>query len=71
MELRYDKKNDTLSICFQKQHYRESDEIQPGIIFDYDAAGRVMAIEVLEASKRLPARFRATLLRKQVPVVLG
>ncbi|MCB1821179.1 MAG: DUF2283 domain-containing protein, partial [Candidatus Competibacteraceae bacterium] len=39
----------------------ESKEIQPGIIMDYDAEGRIVGIEVLYVSKRaeLPLRKAA------------
>jgi uncharacterized protein YuzE len=32
----------------------ESEEVQPGIIFDFDAENRVVAIEILRASERVP-----------------
>ncbi|RLC80386.1 MAG: DUF2283 domain-containing protein, partial [Chloroflexi bacterium] len=32
----------------------ESEEVQPGIILDFDAEGRVVGIEILQLSKRMP-----------------
>ncbi len=30
----------------------ESDEVRPGVVFDFDANGRVLGIEMLDVSKR-------------------
>ena len=30
----------------------ESDEVRPGVVFDLDAAGRVLGIEMLDVSQR-------------------
>ena len=38
---------------------KESDEVSEGIIFDYDAKGKIIAIEVLDASRRFPREFSA------------
>lgn len=50
MRITYDEGSDSLSIFFQSEGYRESEEIQPGFILDYDANGRVIGVEVLNAS---------------------
>jgi uncharacterized protein YuzE len=38
----------------------ESDEEKPGVILDYDAAGNIVSIEVLDASKRVEEPGRVT-----------
>ena len=61
MNFHYDKKDDILAIRFSKNPYAESDEVQEGIIFDYDAKGKLIAIEILDASRRFPQKFRSSL----------
>jgi uncharacterized protein YuzE len=48
----YDKETDTLSIIFQKGKVAESDEPRPGVILDYDKSGRIVSIELLDASEQ-------------------
>lgn len=57
MKLRYDKKEDALYIRFNSQRYFESDEVRDGVIFDYDKKGKIVGIEILDASKILPKDF--------------
>lgn len=33
----------------------ESAEVSPGVVFDYDADGRIVGIELLDARAQLPA----------------
>lgn len=53
MEIIYDKETDTLSIILRPGKVAESDEVQPGLILDYDKAGRVVSIETLDASEQV------------------
>jgi uncharacterized protein YuzE len=70
MRFHYDKKIDALYIRFNEKRYVESDEVEDGIIFDYDKAGKIIGIEVLDASKRFPKEFKSKLHQKRIPVVL-
>jgi len=54
MRVRYDEEADALYIRLRKSEYDESDEIQEGFILDYDADGKIIGIEILEASAHLP-----------------
>ena len=38
----------------------ESDEEKPGMILDYDAAGNIVSIEVLDASRRVEEPGKVT-----------
>ncbi|MBI4223603.1 MAG: DUF2283 domain-containing protein [Deltaproteobacteria bacterium] len=55
MRIVYDPKTDTLDMIFKEGKVAESDEDKPGLILDYDEAGNILSIEVLEASKKLKA----------------
>lgn len=55
MKVNYDEKSDAMYIRFSNSPYYESDEVKEGIILDYDKKGKVIAIEILDASKNLPA----------------
>ena len=53
MKVKYDKEVDVLYISFNENKIAESDEDKPGIILDYDKAGMIVGIEVLDASKKM------------------
>ncbi|HYT62028.1 MAG TPA: DUF2283 domain-containing protein [Haliangiales bacterium] len=53
MKVIYDKETDTLSIILRPGKVAESDEIREGLIFDYDKSGRVLSIELLDASEQV------------------
>jgi uncharacterized protein YuzE len=53
MKIDYDQASDILSMLFLSTPVEESDEVKPGVILDYDAAGNVVGIEILDASRRM------------------
>jgi YD repeat-containing protein len=53
MRVVYDVQTDTLTIILNEAPVAESDEDKPGIILDYDAAGNVVSMEVMDASRRI------------------
>jgi YD repeat-containing protein len=53
MKVIYDKETDTLSIILRSGKVAESDEPRPGTILDYDKAGRLVSIELLDASEHV------------------
>lgn len=59
MRLRVDRGSDALYLRLDESSVVESEEVQPGVILDYDAEGRVVGIELLDLSKRVdPDRLR-------------
>lgn len=53
MRVIYDPRTDTLTIILKDAPVAESDEDKPGIILDYDAAGNMVSMEILDASRRV------------------
>ena len=53
MKVIYDRETDTLAIIFRKGPVAESDEARPGLVLDYDKAGRLVSIELLDASEQV------------------
>ena len=56
MKVTYDQRTDTLVVELRTgTPVAESDETSPGVILDFDAAGNVVSMEVLDASQRVTA----------------
>jgi uncharacterized protein YuzE len=53
MKVTYDPEVDVLRILLSDAPVEESDEDKPGAIIDYDQAGNIVGLEILEASKRI------------------
>lgn len=53
MNVIYDPETDTLSIIFRKTKVSESDELREGIIIDYGHDGKIVSIEILDASEQV------------------
>ncbi|MCJ2007549.1 DUF2283 domain-containing protein [Methylobacterium sp. J-092] len=53
MKSRYDAKTDALYVRFADAPVVESEEVRPGLVLDFDAAGRIVAVEILDASEHL------------------
>jgi uncharacterized protein YuzE len=53
MKFIYDPCTDTLSIIFRDETVAESDELREGLIVDYDHNGKIVFIELLDASENV------------------
>ncbi|MBI5970449.1 MAG: DUF2283 domain-containing protein [Deltaproteobacteria bacterium] len=52
MRLKIDKENDTLYFRLDETAIVESEEVEPGVILDFNADGKVVGIESLNISIR-------------------
>jgi len=52
MRITYDKEMDVLAILLADAEVQQTRSIAPGVEVDYDSAGRVLAIEFLNAGKK-------------------
>jgi uncharacterized protein YuzE len=55
MKTTYDAEADALYVRFSETPVVESEEVSDGVVLDFDAEGRIVAIELLDASKHLAA----------------
>ena len=53
MKARYDAEADALYVRFADAAVIESEEVRPGVVLDYDDQGRIVAVEILDASEHL------------------
>jgi len=54
MRLKVDKDNDALYFRLDESAIVESEEVEPGIILDFNAAGKVVGVEILNLSDKVP-----------------
>ena len=54
VQFHYDPASDAAYLRFSDEAVIESEEVSPGLIVDFDAEGRFVALEVLQAARRLP-----------------
>jgi uncharacterized protein YuzE len=53
MRLKIDKENDALYLRLDETSIIDSEEVQPGVILDFNADGKVVGIELLNLSTRM------------------
>jgi uncharacterized protein YuzE len=53
MKSRYDAEADALYVQLADARITGSEEVRPGIVLDFDTAGRVVGIEILDASRHV------------------
>ncbi len=59
MRLKIDRENDVLYLRLDETAIVESEEVQPGVILDFNKDGRVIGIELLALSTRTePEKLR-------------
>jgi uncharacterized protein YuzE len=53
MKVRHDPEADALYIRFSDADVAQTSEVRPDVMFDYDGKGRIVGIEILNASKNI------------------
>ncbi len=53
MKLKLDREQDALYFRLDETPIIESEEVQPGVILDFNSEGKVVGIELLNISKRI------------------
>lgn len=51
MKIEYDPTADALYVRLGEAKIIESEQVQPGVILDFDESGKVVGVEILSASK--------------------
>ena len=59
MKMHYDKKADALYLRLDESKIIESEEVQPGIVLDYNADNQVIGVEILRVKDRVPSADRS------------
>ncbi len=54
MRLHFDPESDALYFRLSDRKIVESEEVQPGIVLDFDEHNQVIAIEILNVKERVP-----------------
>lgn len=52
MRMRVDHSADAVYLNLTDRPIKDSEEVADGIVVDYDAEGRIVGVEILDASKR-------------------
>lgn len=55
MKMHYDEKSDALYLRLDESKIVESEEIQPGIVLDFNASNQVVGVEILRVKERVPS----------------
>lgn len=53
MKVIFDPETDTLSIILRDEKISESDEVKEGIVIDYSKDGKIVSIEIMDASDQV------------------
>ena len=61
MRLKVDKESDALYFRLDEAAIVESEEVQPGVILDFDETGQVIGVELLSLSQRVKPEMLRTL----------
>lgn len=58
-KIMYRPEDNAAYIRLSEAKVQESEEVAPDVVFDYDAEGHIVGIELLDANAQLPADVRS------------
>ncbi len=61
MKVTIDKEADAIYLRLSDAPIKDSEEIKPGVILDYDDGNNLIGIEILNISKRVPSTTLASI----------
>ena len=67
MEIQLDPEADALYLTLKRGRVAKSREVEPGVVLDLDRSGRVLGIEMLNATKRYATATLRRLTVQRVP----
>ena len=65
VRVEYDSKADVMYIWLRKARYEISEELAENVIIDLDKSGRIIGIEILDASKNLGKELVTRILKTE------
>jgi uncharacterized protein YuzE len=71
MKIEYSKTADALYVQFREDYVDKSKEIEEGVIVDFDKAGHIIGIEILDASQRMKPEDLVNFSVENLPVELA
>lgn len=71
MEIKYDETANVLIIRFKREKIAESEEVDEGVIVDYNSNGEVVAIEILNPKGKIDLNKLVFEKKLPVPILLG
>ncbi len=71
MEVSYDESADVLLIRLGRGKVVESEEIEEGVIVDYDENGKILAVEILNPKGRVDLNKLLFEKKIELPILLG
>ena len=60
MRLKLDRESDALYLRLDESAIVESEEVEPGVILDFDLSNRVVGVEILRLSTGVPSAMLRT-----------
>ena len=68
VRVEYDPKADAMYVWLRKARYEISEELAENVIIDLDKSGRIIGIEILDASENLGKELVSKILRTEKAV---